>query len=259
MCYLFLLWGGVMRSPQAENGHTDIANEIMDALAKIRISGEARQVLDFIIRKTYGWHHKWDRIALSQFLNGTGLKKNTVCRAINKLKSMNLIVTKKENDNITSYCFNKHYNAWKSLPKKRIVTKKENRVSQKRESALPKKRHTKETITKETITKETITKEITLESLFKEIENKFTDEELRHKTDFLEYWKEKNPGGKKERWEMEKVFDVNLRFRRWLKNKDTWGMRDKESPLDKQLEQIKNLDLGEEGGLDPDMEVEEKK
>ena len=305
-------------SPQVEDGHTDIANEIMDALSKTRIPGEARQILDFIIRKTYGWHKKRDRISLSQFVSGTNLKKTTVCRGINKLKEMNLIVTQKDNDLGIYYCFNKHYRAWKSLPKKitnagrvlkgrknvaeiknvtrerdnniclhckydgtlaketlhvhhidfnqgnnnennlitlcrschgkahnnniqykqfliNLITQKDNRDYPKRQSGLSKKSTTKETNTKETNTKETNTKDkrYVLISLFKEIESKFTEDELNHKTDFLEYWREKKPGGKKERWEMQKVFDINLRFRTWLRNNysSTWDTPKKKDTM----------------------------
>ncbi len=141
-------------SPQIENGHTDIANEIMEALAKIRIPGEARQVMDFIIRKTYGWHKKEDRIPLSQFVSGTGLTKITICKALKKLISMNLIITQKGNDYITSYCFNKHYNTWKPLPKKVTLPKKVKGITQKGNKSLPILVHSNET-TKETYSKET--------------------------------------------------------------------------------------------------------
>lgn len=36
---------------------------------------------------------------------------------------------------------------------------------------------------------------------------------------FLDYWTEKNAGGKKERWQMEKVFDVSRRWGTWMRNK----------------------------------------
>ena len=143
-------------SPQAENGHTDIANELIEAMAKIRISGEAMQVLLYIIRKTYGWHKKEDKISLSQFTIATGLKRAIVCRALNKLKSMNLISLKKETGSVTTYCFNKHYNTWKPVPKKRPVSKMIIGSPKKDNKSVPKKRHTKETSTKENITKETI-------------------------------------------------------------------------------------------------------
>ena len=80
-----------MASPQIENGYTRIANEIMEALAKVRIPGEARQVLDAVFRKTYGWNKREDKISLSQFEKMTGLARPSICRAIKKLLIMNII------------------------------------------------------------------------------------------------------------------------------------------------------------------------
>ncbi len=80
-----------MANPQKENGYTPIANEIMEALARTRIPGEARQVLDVIIRKTYGFNKPDDLISLSQFVKSTGLKRPNVVRAIQKLLQMNII------------------------------------------------------------------------------------------------------------------------------------------------------------------------
>jgi phage replication O-like protein O len=142
-------------NPQKEHGYTAIANEIMEALARIRISGEARQVLDVIFRKTYGFNKKEDSIALSQFVLKTGLKKPSVSRALSKLDKMN-IINKKVNEKGNIYRFNKQYDTWKPLTKKIIVNKKVNKRLQKSKSPLTKKLHTKETITKETITKERV-------------------------------------------------------------------------------------------------------
>ena len=73
-----------MANPQKENGHVDIANEIMDKLCCYRIPGEVRQVMDTVFRKTYGWNKKIDRISLSQFAGATGLHKPNVVRALSK-------------------------------------------------------------------------------------------------------------------------------------------------------------------------------
>lgn len=143
-----------MANPQTENGYTKIANEIMEALAGIRIAGEARQCLDVILRKTYGFNKKEDQISLSQFSLLTKMPKETVRRGLLKLVKINIIVIKKDNDNINLYRFNKDFSTWKPLSKKIIVIKKDNGRYQKSQSALSKKGHTKETITKETITKE---------------------------------------------------------------------------------------------------------
>ena len=85
-----------MASPQKENGYTAISNELLDALSRIRIPGESRQVLDVIIRKTYGFNKKYDCISNSQFVKYTGIKKQHVSRAVAKLKNMNIIYVKSE-------------------------------------------------------------------------------------------------------------------------------------------------------------------
>ena len=130
-----------MINPQLENGYVKIANEIMEAFGKYRIPGEQRQILDVIIRKTYGFNKKEDMISNSQFVIATGLKKPSICRAINALIDKN-IVSKKDNKRIPSYQFNKNYHTWKPLAKKLTVSKKVNPV-------LAKKLPTKDTSTKD--------------------------------------------------------------------------------------------------------------
>ncbi len=112
-----------MASPQVENGYTKIANELLEAQARIRIPGEARQVLDVILRKTYGYGKKEDAISLSQFSLATGLKKPNCVRAVNKALAMNLII-KKDNGNIPIYRINKDFETWKPLSKKITLSKK---------------------------------------------------------------------------------------------------------------------------------------
>jgi phage replication O-like protein O len=135
-----------MASPQVENGHVDIANEIVEALAHIRLSGEEMQVMWVIFRKTYGWHKKEDAISLGQFSQMTGLTRIHVLRAINKLLPKKVIrVTKNGNNSVNVYEFNKDYEEWVVLPKKVTVTKKGNKVLPiMGTKVLPKKVHTKE-------------------------------------------------------------------------------------------------------------------
>ena len=78
-------------------------------------------------------------------------------------------------------------------------------------------------------------------SLFSEIESSFTSEDLKHKQDFLDYWMETNPNGKKERWQMEKVFDIKRRFRTWLRNYNNWSGQGIEKNKSKEItETLKN-------------------
>lgn len=139
--------------PQTENGFTQIANELIEQFARIRIPGEAMQVFWVMLRKIYGFHKKSDPIALSQIVAATGLSKVAVCKAIKKLIELNLI-TKKGNKIAAEYTINKHFDTWNPLPKKVTLPKKVMAVTKKGNPPLPKKDTTKETITKETITKE---------------------------------------------------------------------------------------------------------
>jgi len=109
-------------NPQIEDGHIDIANELAEALARIRISGEEMQCLWVILRKTYGWHKKRDWIPLSQFQDMTNLKRPNIIRAIKKLITKNIVI-KNDNGNGKTYGFNKHYKTWKPLSKKIIIKK----------------------------------------------------------------------------------------------------------------------------------------
>lgn len=45
--------------------------------------------------------------------------------------------------------------------------------------------------------------------------------------DFYLYWSEKKPNWKKELWQMQKTFDVNRRFHKWLENKNKWESKEK--------------------------------
>jgi phage replication O-like protein O len=134
----------IMATPQKENGYTTISNEIMDALVAIRIPGEARQCLDYIIRQTYGWGKKLAPISTYQFVVATGQKRESVYRSIKKLLAMNLI-NKKATSDIPIYCFQKNYKLWKSVAKKLICSKKatvsssndtNGRVAKKRRSSI---------------------------------------------------------------------------------------------------------------------------
>jgi phage replication O-like protein O len=140
-----------LANPQKENGHVDIANDIAEALARIRLPGQCVQVLWVILRKTYGWQKKNDWISLSQFSQMTGMKKPHVIRALRKLIEMRIVI-KKGNGATVSYGVQKDYHRWKALPKKITLPKKVISITQKDNLALPKKVPTINTITNNTYT-----------------------------------------------------------------------------------------------------------
>ncbi len=108
-----------MANPQAEHGHVDIANEIVESLARIRLSGEEVQCLWVIFRKTYGWKKTEDIISLSQFSEMTGLKRQHIHRALLKLSSKKVIdVTKNGYNRPNMIRFVKDFDIWVLSPKK---------------------------------------------------------------------------------------------------------------------------------------------
>ena len=107
-----------MADVQLENGYCKIANPIMDALGRTRIPGEARQVLDVIIRKTYGWNKKEETITNSDFMELTSLSHVHVRRALDRLIEMNLIICTKLGTKTFKYGLNKDFDKWKIVPKK---------------------------------------------------------------------------------------------------------------------------------------------
>ena len=143
-----------MASPQVEDGYTKIANELQDYFCRYRIPGEERQVLDSIIRKTYGWEKIEDAISLSQFVEMTGMKKPNIIGAIKSLLSKKIIIViQKDNRNGHIYKINKDYETWQPLSKKITLSKKIMNVIQKDNDVIQKDN---ESLSKEIPTKETI-------------------------------------------------------------------------------------------------------
>ena len=81
-----------MARPQLEDGFTRVANEILEHLARLSLSPNGWKILMCVIRKTYGFNKKVDRIANFQIVDATGLRKDTVSRALNELKGKDVIV-----------------------------------------------------------------------------------------------------------------------------------------------------------------------
>lgn len=81
-----------MANPQKENGFTAIANEILEHLVKVRLPPSEKDLILFIIRKTYGYGKKEDRISLTQFEKATDLSRPTVVKALKNLLSRKMVV-----------------------------------------------------------------------------------------------------------------------------------------------------------------------
>ena len=139
-------------NPQAENGHVDIANEIVEALCTTQLSGYESRILWALFRKTYGWHKKEDRISLSQFQELTGLPIPKISNTLKRLVLRKMVsVTENGKGKTKSYCFQKVYTLWRDLPEKVIpkMAIAEKGITENRSKGLPISASTKETLTKE--------------------------------------------------------------------------------------------------------------
>ena len=115
-------------SPQIEDGHIKIANEIAEALAKRNFSAYEIRILWVIWRKTYGWHKKEDQISFTQFEKATGLHRRHVQRTLKRLMERNIVastgystVASTGYSKILSYQFQKDYTKWKDVASKGCV------------------------------------------------------------------------------------------------------------------------------------------
>lgn len=70
--------------------HTQTPNELFDLLAPSLKEGELRVIL-FLIRKTYGWHLKWEKITYEEIEIGTGMKKDACIKSTNSLVEKGLV------------------------------------------------------------------------------------------------------------------------------------------------------------------------
>lgn len=125
-----------MASPQLENGHTQIANEILEAFCRAFPGGANAQVLLAIIRRTYGWRKREDAISISQLQEMTGLARRTIIYALQNLEAKRFITIKRQRgrghvNEINNVSFQKNYELWvvqrkSSQWEKQLQKKREN-------------------------------------------------------------------------------------------------------------------------------------
>ncbi|WGM05015.1 replication protein [Arsenophonus nasoniae] len=98
---------------ELEDGYVKLANTLLDALLMADITLHQQKVMLAIIRKTYGFNKKVDRITNAQIAKITGLPETRVCTAKNQLLARKFLL-------MDGNCIgvNKVISEWQSLPKK---------------------------------------------------------------------------------------------------------------------------------------------
>ena len=71
--------------PHLEKGYTQIANGLLDDLARAQLSGSEFRVVLAVVRLTYGFSVSTRRITAGQLMRATGIDRRGVRRAVSRL------------------------------------------------------------------------------------------------------------------------------------------------------------------------------
>jgi phage replication O-like protein O len=99
-------------SPQLENGHTRISNELLEAIIKCHFCATELNIIWFIARNTYGWQRKEAIISYGMIAKGIDADIRYVKRMVNRLIK-NGVIFKEKIDNQNLLGLNKNYKSWR--------------------------------------------------------------------------------------------------------------------------------------------------
>lgn len=119
-----------MANPQKENGSTDIANELLEAIYSMNFNGTEFAIILCVLRYTYGFHRKEHNLSINFISKATKKHKINVATTINNLIEKKVLIETKK----PTFCnpreigINKDYSNWKDieLVKRLTVSKKTN-------------------------------------------------------------------------------------------------------------------------------------
>ncbi|MDU3815766.1 MAG: replication protein [Pantoea sp.] len=81
------------RVADIDDGYTRIANELLEAVMSADLTARQLKIVLAVIRKTYGFGKKLDRITNTQIAAITGIHHTHVCTAKNEMIAMNILIS----------------------------------------------------------------------------------------------------------------------------------------------------------------------
>lgn len=105
-----------MASPQVEHGYTRIANELLEAVARLEINATQFRILTVVWRYTYGFSRKDHSLSANFIAKATGIHKNRVAPDLARLIERN-VLTEVAPPTFSSprvIAFNKDHDCWLS-------------------------------------------------------------------------------------------------------------------------------------------------
>ncbi|MEH7445192.1 replication protein [Bacillus sp. JJ1122] len=101
-----------MANVQLEHGYTRVANETLEKMAKIRLSGTQYRILFIVWRYTYGFNRKEHTMSLSFLQKATGCDQRQIQRELKSLENRRVIVQSIQPGSIRKISFNKNHDEW---------------------------------------------------------------------------------------------------------------------------------------------------
>lgn len=105
-----------MASPQLENGYTSLANELLEAIFKSKLSGTEIDIILVVARYTYGFKRKSHKISASFLAKAIGSNSRWIKKSLKSLIENKVIIVVNSKIGVTSeLMINKDYEEWQCL------------------------------------------------------------------------------------------------------------------------------------------------
>lgn len=132
------------RVADCKDGYTRIANELLDAVLSAELTARQLKIVMAVIRKTYGFNKKSDRITNTQIADITGIHHTHVCKAKNELLERKILIT-----NGREIGVNKVVSEWKneiSQNSKTLAKSANKTLAKSAKQSVPSQLNTKDTL-----------------------------------------------------------------------------------------------------------------
>jgi phage replication O-like protein O len=106
-----------MASPQAENGYTKIANEILNHVYKLKLNGTQFRIILLVWRYTYGFSRKEHELSEGFIAKAISINRKQVSRELKELIDCKIITVIRDSTHVSSriIAFNKNYDMWELI------------------------------------------------------------------------------------------------------------------------------------------------
>lgn len=103
-----------MSSPQLEDGYTRVANQILDRIMQLPLSGSQLRIVIAVWRYTYGFNRKDHGMSIDFLTEATGLNRSNVKKELKNLVDYRVLIVTREQAGVNprKMAFNKNSEEW---------------------------------------------------------------------------------------------------------------------------------------------------